>query len=209
MGFISWSRDFPKLSQSPRITKVENEGYHLGLPWFCLEFSVSISLSVHYGKMAPFPGTKHAIPQRRTEAEMALLRWRRAFHLGLPWVGRKDFPWGAKALPKGGHQGLRGQLLTLPGDVSLESLCFLSGLVSVQCFFSGGQGVRGEGYLSPSLSSPLPHTQSHTHTHTHTHSPAAEAATGKHCCARIGVQGFGFLEEPPAKQEATTHHHFF
>ena len=193
----------PNWSQSPRITKVENEGYHLGLPWFCLEFSVSISLSVHYGKMAPFPGTKHAIPQRRTEAS-----------------GEEEGPF-AWACPGWGGKTSRGEQRLSQREDTRDSVGsfspYLEMFLSKACVFFQALslfsafflGVRVSVVRVTSLPPSLPLCLTHSHTHTHTHSPAAEAATGKHCCARIGVQGFGFLEEPPAKQEATTHHHFF
>lgn len=56
-----------------------------------------------------------------------------------PPIEPESLPLGSKGSWEE-HQGLLGQLLILAGDVSLKNLCFLVGLVSVKCFFSGSQG---------------------------------------------------------------------
>lgn len=189
----------PDWSQSTRVIKVEDEGYHFGFPCFRLEFSVAVSLSVHCGKR--HPSLEQNILSPKGELEWKCLYSNEdegPFTWGCTVVGRKDFPWGVKALPKEEHQGLRGQLLHLPGDVSLET-CFLSGLVSVKRFFPG---VRKKGVARSAMRA-TPVSASRPPCVTHTHWLLRQLLEGA-AVPMIGVQGFGLLEEPPVKWEATT-----
>lgn len=108
---------------------------------------------------------------------------------------------GSEALPKGEHQGLRGQLLHLPGDASLETCVFFQASSLLSAFFPG---VRKKGVAWPvtratSVSPSRPLCLSHTHTHWLQRQLLEGAGV-----PLTGAQGFGFLEEPPVKGEATT-----